>query len=103
MVQTAHRCFPRTLQGARRAREWVKFICVRWREDPDRCDYFVLVTSELVSNALVHGQGSIDVILRRSGESIHIEVSDSRGAGRIKMKEPTFATPVAASSQSSMG
>src|ERR1700728_2297576 len=87
MVENAHRCFPRKVQSARRAREWVKLTCLGWREDPGKCDALVLVTSELVSNALLHGDGPIDVDLTHSTKSIHVEVSDA-GHGPINMGEP---------------
>jgi anti-sigma regulatory factor (Ser/Thr protein kinase) len=88
MVQTAKRSFPRTLDSARRAREWVKVICLGWQKDPNECDDLVLITSELVTNALLHGKGRIGVNLTHSAQSIRVQVSDA-GHDPINMGAPT--------------
>jgi anti-sigma regulatory factor (Ser/Thr protein kinase) len=40
-----------------------------------------LMVSELVTNAVVHGRGAVDVTVAVDGTAVHLEVHDS-GAGR---------------------
>ena len=35
-----------------------------------------LITSEMVTNAIVHGEGSVDVTLRLAGDMLRLEVMD---------------------------
>ena len=45
---------------------------------------FELMVSELVTNAIVHGRGDVDVTVSLTGDEIRMEVIDQgRGAGEI--------------------
>ena len=63
----------------REARIWVESVCRQWVVAP-RCERLALVTSELVTNALVHGTGRIELDLTCSDRCVHLEVSDSGDA-----------------------
>jgi len=62
------------------ARRLVRENLARWGLD-DHIDYTVLIISELVTNALRHGAGTITIQLSRAGHDLWIEVHD-QGAGR---------------------
>jgi anti-sigma regulatory factor (Ser/Thr protein kinase) len=62
------------------ARRLARESLARWGLD-DYIDYTVLITSELVTNALRHGAGTISIQLSRAGHDLRIEVHD-QGAGR---------------------
>jgi signal transduction histidine kinase/DNA-binding response OmpR family regulator len=47
-----------------------------WGVDPATVDEFVLMASELVTNALLHGRAPIDIRLRRAGAELVFEVQD---------------------------
>lgn len=46
-----------------------------WGLNPERDD-LGLITSEMVTNAIVHGGGSVDVTLRLAGDTLRLEVTD---------------------------
>lgn len=62
------------------ARRLVRESLARWGLD-DHIDYTVLIASELVTNALRHGAGTISIQLSRAGRDLRIEVHD-QGAER---------------------
>ncbi len=51
-------------------------LLTRWWVDADTTDSVVLLMSELVTNALVHGRSPLSVRLRRTGSRVIVEVSD---------------------------
>jgi anti-sigma regulatory factor (Ser/Thr protein kinase) len=62
------------------ARRFVRQTLAEWSLDA-YTDHTVLISSELVTNALQHGTGTIIIRLHRSGRHLRIEVHD-HGAGR---------------------
>ncbi len=62
------------------ARRLVRATLADWGLD-DYADHTVLISSELVTNALRHGAGMISIRLYRAGRDLRIEVHD-HGAGR---------------------
>jgi len=62
------------------ARRLVRESLARWGLD-DYIDSTVLIISELVTNALRHGAGTITIQLSRAGRDLRIEVHD-HGPGR---------------------
>lgn len=67
---------PHDLAAPARARAHVEELGL----DPDRCQELKLVVSELVTNAVLHGEGPVSLRLCTSGGTVHGEVADS-GAG----------------------
>jgi anti-sigma regulatory factor (Ser/Thr protein kinase) len=70
--------------------------------DGDRLHDVALVVSELVANALEHGQGHADVVVRLSGDGVEITVgspSDGRLDGGLDLEDE----PVAASERRGRG
>lgn len=61
--------------GARRAREFARDWCRRHQVDGLTDDVLVVVT-ELVQNATVHGRGPVRLRLSGGGRSVRAEVSD---------------------------
>ncbi|AEH10873.1 putative PAS/PAC sensor protein [Candidatus Protofrankia datiscae] len=51
-------------------------LLTTWSVDADTADSVVLLMSELVTNALVHGRSPLSVRLRRTGSRVIVEVSD---------------------------
>ncbi len=51
-------------------------LLTTWSVDTDTTDSVVLLMSELVTNALVHGRSPLSVRLRRTGSRVIVEVSD---------------------------
>ncbi len=62
------------------ARRLVRDTLAEWGLD-DHADHMVLISSELVTNALRHGAGMIGIRLYHAGRDLRIEVHD-HGAGR---------------------
>jgi anti-sigma regulatory factor (Ser/Thr protein kinase) len=59
------------------ARRNVRLLLSEWDISRETCDNAVLVTSELVTNALTHTESDLIVCrLRTSGVRLHIEVED---------------------------
>ncbi|WP_148573271.1 SpoIIE family protein phosphatase [Nocardioides caldifontis] len=58
------------------ARRMVLTHLQAWRVAEEICDEVVLMASELVTNALMHGRAPIDLRLRRTGSEIVFEVQD---------------------------
>jgi len=59
------------------ARRNVRGLLSAWDTDPEACDNAVLVTSELVTNALTHTESKRIVCrLRTDGRRLHLEVED---------------------------
>ena len=59
-----------------RARSFVAEQLRAWRVEDDVVDDLVLITSELVTNAFLHGRPPVDLRLRRSGTEVVLEVQD---------------------------
>lgn len=63
---------PRSVAEARR---FAVAVCVDSGFDA-ACDSVSLLVSEVITNALVHGDGEVRVHVERLGDRIHVEVSD---------------------------
>ncbi len=59
-----------------RARSFVAEQLRAWRVPDETVDELVLITSELVTNAFLHGRPPVDLRLRRSGTEVVLEVQD---------------------------
>lgn len=65
-------------QEVSRARRAVAQTLRKWQVDGDPADIAILLTSELVTNAITHGQGPITVSLRMGEHAeLRIEVTDA--------------------------
>ncbi|MFJ5035996.1 SpoIIE family protein phosphatase [Streptomyces sp. NPDC088560] len=69
----------RDLRAVREARGFVHACLSDWGL-ADLSDDLELITSELVTNALVHAGGDVDLRLRASGDRVRLEVRDSDSA-----------------------
>jgi anti-sigma regulatory factor (Ser/Thr protein kinase) len=59
-----------------RARSFVAEQLKEWRVPEETVEELVLITSELVTNAFLHGRPPVDLRLRRSGTEVVLEVQD---------------------------
>ena len=59
--------------SVRRARKLVTEACTSWERDPAVVE---LIVSELVANAVVHGQGRVLLRIQDTGDGVRIEVED---------------------------
>ncbi len=75
MTKVARRRFPREPESGHAARRWLREQCRSWLPGW-RCDDLLLVTSELVTNAIRHGQGPIEVALMFVPPSLSVWVQD---------------------------
>jgi signal transduction histidine kinase/DNA-binding response OmpR family regulator/serine phosphatase RsbU (regulator of sigma subunit)/anti-sigma regulatory factor (Ser/Thr protein kinase) len=73
--------------AASSARRLVESNLQSWGVHPDVTHDVVLMASELVTNAMMHGRSPIDLLLRSNGTQIVLEVQD-RGAYRPRRKRP---------------
>jgi anti-sigma regulatory factor (Ser/Thr protein kinase) len=65
---------PHTLEAPGLARRYVAARSAAW--PADLVDLTVLLTSELVTNAVVHGRGPIQLLLLDDGDRLRVEVGD---------------------------
>jgi anti-sigma regulatory factor (Ser/Thr protein kinase) len=70
----------RELTEARNAREQARKVLSQW-ELSGHADDTELIVSELVANAILHGEGQIGVRISHDGTQLRVEVHDD-GAGR---------------------
>jgi anti-sigma regulatory factor (Ser/Thr protein kinase) len=77
---------PAEVRAAARARVLTRETLRRWGvTDPADTDDVVLIVDELVTNAVVHGDGPVRLLLRLSGWQLVGEVGDdSVGAPRVR-------------------
>ncbi|MFZ5870749.1 MAG: SpoIIE family protein phosphatase [Actinomycetota bacterium] len=76
--------------SARLARRWAAGTVRAWGLDALQNDVELLVT-ELVSNAVLHGQSSVDVALRRLDDGVRLEVTDRFGGHPVVVEPGTDA------------
>jgi anti-sigma regulatory factor (Ser/Thr protein kinase) len=69
---------PHTLAAPAQARRFLTSVSAAWSADV--LDVAVLLTSELVTNAVVHGLGPVQLLLDDDGDRLRIEVSDAEPA-----------------------
>jgi anti-sigma regulatory factor (Ser/Thr protein kinase) len=65
---------PHTLAAPRLARRYVTSRALTW--PAELLDQVVLLTSELVTNAVLHGRGPVELRIEDDGRLIRIEISD---------------------------
>ena len=73
--------------AAASARKMVQENLVAWGAGDEVVHDVVLMASELVTNAMVHGRSPIDLLLRSNGSQVILEVQD-RGAYRPRRLSP---------------
>jgi anti-sigma regulatory factor (Ser/Thr protein kinase) len=80
MVRARHVAgvFARDTAEVRRARGLVRSALTSWGL-PQQVPDFELAVSELVTNALVHGSGDVEVYLTASADIIRLDVADHGG------------------------
>jgi anti-sigma regulatory factor (Ser/Thr protein kinase) len=78
--------FARDPSEVLRARHAVGTALRAWGLDTERT-VFELVVSELVSNAIMHGSGAIDVRLSADGSTIRLDVGDEGGGDRPAVRD----------------
>jgi two-component sensor histidine kinase len=89
MASPAHQArIDRTPRAPAEARRMVEALPL----DPATAEAVRLVGSELVSNAVMHGSGSITVTLTTEPGGVRVSVSDD-GAGFRRATEPTMPPP----------
>jgi anti-sigma regulatory factor (Ser/Thr protein kinase) len=74
-VEVAH--FHAATRNLRAARQLVIDTVTRWGLD-EIADAAALCTGELAANAVLHGRTSFDVVIRRRGSGVRIDVIDQR-------------------------
>ena len=77
---------PAALQSVRLARTFVREHCAEQALPAELCDDAVLLTSELVSNAVMHGRSEVQLRVGRKGRCLHVSVHDenSRHPTRVR-------------------
>src|SRR3954468_2644927 len=60
----------------RKARAFVRAHCAALGFDAERCDAAVLLTSEAVTNAFIHGRSEARIRVTASPGRLHVEVAD---------------------------
>ena len=85
VVASAH--YPAEPLTAARARLLVRQAIAPWVEDAALVDTTVLLVSELVTNAVVHGGSRVSVVVSLPDEGVQVAVSDE-GPGRPERLEP---------------
>lgn len=77
---------PAALRSVRRARAFLRDCCAEYRIDDELCDDAVLLGSELVTNAVLHGRSEVRVDVLRNGRRLHVSVHDenSRHPARVR-------------------
>jgi anti-sigma regulatory factor (Ser/Thr protein kinase) len=75
-----------------RARRVVERSLSEWEVSDDDRAALVLVADELVTNAISHGRGSVELYVYASDRVVRLEVSD-RGGGQPRMRPVETAGP----------
>jgi anti-sigma regulatory factor (Ser/Thr protein kinase) len=78
---------PAALQSVRRARAFVREHCVREALPGGLCDDAVLLTSELVSNAVLHGRSEVELRVGRRGRCLHVSVHDENSRHPAQVRD----------------
>jgi anti-sigma regulatory factor (Ser/Thr protein kinase) len=85
----AVRLAPDTAQLAP-ARRFVRVALARWGLG-EQAAQLELAASELVTNAILHGEGGIDVTVELHGDRVRLAVEDEGfGTEPIRLREPTY-------------
>jgi anti-sigma regulatory factor (Ser/Thr protein kinase) len=86
-----HIRLPAAPASAAMARDFVTALASRWGFESPSSD-LALVVSELVTNAVEHGGGPVDVSLHRDGEGVHVEVTTTLSAAHPRRLDPPATT-----------
>jgi anti-sigma regulatory factor (Ser/Thr protein kinase) len=78
-----------SVASAGQAREFARDTVSRWQVGP-AADDVVFVVHELVTNAVVHGTGPINLSLTCDGDVVHVDVSD--GSARLPVRRRASQT-----------
>ena len=78
---------PAQLASGWQARLFLADRLSEWQLESVR-DEALLLTTELVTNAVIHARSAVSVTLRRGVERLRVEVSDT-GGGALRFREPT--------------
>lgn len=70
---------PRGIRSVRQARRFCVALFLRWQLDHQVADAARLVVNELVTNALLYGGSPVELVLRRTGTMLYVEVFDASG------------------------
>jgi DNA-binding NarL/FixJ family response regulator len=85
-LATAHIGLPPVLSSAAQARRFVRTTLPDWSLT-SLLDNALLLTTELVTNAVIHARSPVGVTLKLTGDRLRVEVAD-RGPGALIMREP---------------
>ena len=77
---------PAQLASGWQARIFLSDRLAEWHLESVR-DEAMLLTTELVTNAVIHARSAVSVTVRRGVERLRVEVSDT-GGGALKIREP---------------
>lgn len=75
------------LASVRAARRFVLGECVESGLSRDRCDDVVLLTSELVTNAVLHGRSEVCVEIEATGLGVRVSVIDENSRRPVIVAE----------------
>jgi len=89
--QRAHEVFDATLANIPAARHWATRQLRTWGFE-DLVNDLELAVGELVTNAVCHGEGPVDVVLAVLGDRLRVEAHD-RGGGHPAIRAPATAGP----------
>ena len=84
--------FPADATSVPEARHRVADELERWGLDEDDVDAGLLVATELVTNAVEHGTGPLDVHVRPSQDCLCIEVTTAMSTDRPRLLDPSPGT-----------
>jgi anti-sigma regulatory factor (Ser/Thr protein kinase) len=79
-VHEAATVLPPAATTPREARRFVTTTLAQWSTAPDGAEVVELLTSELVTNAVLHARTSITLRVRRNGSAVRVEVVDTSPA-----------------------
>ena len=68
---------PRGLEAVQATRRASAARLGEWRLSADTIDSALLVLNEMVTNAVTHGRGHVDLVLRRTPHWLYVEVLDA--------------------------
>ena len=78
---------PAALQSVRLARTFMRERCAEHRLPAELCEDAVLLTSELVSNAVLHGRSEVELRVGREGRCLHVSVHDENSRHPARVRE----------------
>ena len=75
----------------RKARAFVRAHCAALGFNAERCDAAVLLTSEAVTNAFIHGRSEARVRITTTPGRLHVEVADDNSRHPQRLDQDTDA------------